>query len=392
MSGPSLTRGRPPLLSPGPGLILKMMANHWTAPPTLLLVDDQALNLKILEKILREEGYLLIMSTSGQEALAKLQTTDVDLCLLDIQMPELDGYELCRRIQSLSKDIPVIFLTALTSPEEVAQGFLTGAVDYVVKPFNALELKARVKTQVELSQARKQTRTLVENLKKTNEELERLIFTVSHDLKAPLHSIQGFTKYICQDLEGGKSPDRALKDARRIHGIAQKALDFITDLLDLARAGLKDVKKDPLAPRTLVEEILADLKPALDEAQTTVHFQGEWGTVTGDKDKVGQIWQNLIQNALKYRRGDVPLDLVFSHKLQENVQWFTLQDNGIGISAENLPKVFSLFEKLDQNSEGSGVGLAIVKKLLDQMGGTITVRSEGQGKGCEFSFSLPLSS
>ena len=353
--------------------------------PQILIVDDLVLNSRILSEILKNEGFDISIASGGEDALQFLNTHPCDLVLMDIQMPDMDGLEVCRimKNQAHTQSVPVIFLTALSETNEVLQGFEAGGVDYVLKPFNLPELKARVRTQVNL-------RLAMKKITETNRDLEQLIYTVSHDLKAPLHSIMGYSQYISKDLLENKPQDRIQNDAVRIYEIAAKATAFVGDLLNLSRASLKDVQVSQFPMQLLVEDVLKDLMPSLEKAQGTTIFSGEWGLVSTDKDRIREIWQNLIQNALKYRSPDRNLELIFQAAQRDQEYTFSLTDNGIGIAGENLPRLFTLFEKVDEKTEGSGVGLAIVKKILTRLGGTVEVTSPGKDQGSTFSFTLPV--
>ena len=206
----------------------------------ILVVDDVQQNIQVVGTMLREVGYSIMPATSGAAALQRVQKKLPDLILLDLMMPEMDGLEVCRRLKadSLTQQIPVIFLTASNEMEHLVKGFEAGAVDYVTKPFNAPELLARVRTHLELKHAR-------QRLREMNDEKNEFMGIVAHDLRSPLGAIKGFAELI---LEEGQIARDELEDfARRIRDTAQRMSEMVQNLLDANRIERGEMKVS-LAP------------------------------------------------------------------------------------------------------------------------------------------------
>jgi PAS domain S-box-containing protein len=229
---------------------------------------------------------------------------------------------------------------------------------------------------------------LIEELQIKNEELERFTYTVSHDLKAPLITIGGFLGYLEQDALSG-NVEQLKKDIQRIQDAAQKMQRLLNELLELSRIGRMVNKSEEIPFNTLVDDAMDIVHGQLEERGVVVHTHPNLPTVYGDKPRLTEILQNLLENATKYMGNQPDPKIEIGHRSKEDgVPVFFVKDNGIGIAPEYHEKVFGLFDKLDPNSEGTGVGLALVKRIVEVHGGRIWVESK-EGQGATFCFTLP---
>ena len=227
---------------------------------------------------------------------------------------------------------------------------------------------------------------LISELEANNAELERFTYTVSHDLRNPLVTIKGFVGMLQKDLEAGRK-DRISSDFRRIANAADKMDELLSDLLELSRIGRIINPPEEVDLFKVAEDAVETLDARLRSKQVTVRISPELPTVYGDRIRLREVMENLIDNAAKYM-GEQK-NPVIEIGVAEEYQAILVRDNGKGIEPQHLTKIFGLFEKLDHNSEGSGIGLALIKRIIETHGGKIWANSEGPGKGSTFYFTVP---
>ncbi len=225
-----------------------------------------------------------------------------------------------------------------------------------------------------------------ELLKQKNAETEQFIYTVSHDLRSPLVTIRTFLGYLKDDLN---NTEQAGQDLQFIQGAADKMEEMLQELLELSRLGFKESRISATSFRQLAEEAAATLAGQTAENKITVLITDEDIPLRGDRQRLSQIWQNLLENAVKYMGGNSdPKVTISAEKIGDETVFF-VRDNGIGIAPENMDRVFRIFEKLGHKSSGVGMGLSIVKRIVELNNGRIWVESEGPGQGSCFRFTLP---
>ena len=358
------------------------------APPKsrVLVVDDIAKNLQVVGTMLRNEGYQVMPATSGAQALERALALPPDLILLDLMMPEMDGIEVCRRfkVEAVTRQIPVIFLTASNEMEHLVKGFEAGAVDYITKPFNPPELLARVRTHLELKHAR-------QRLREMNDEKNEFMGIAAHDLRSPLNAVKGYSEMILED--GQIDPEQA-DLVRRIHEATERMVQMVQNLLDANRIERGEMKLN-LAPTeltSLLGSVVETQRPRATAKQQTIHLQNETAPVTviADPNVMVQVLENLVSNAVKY---SPPGKNIFVRlKKESGAVRCEVQDEGPGLSAEDQKKLFGKFARLSAKPTGgehaTGLGLSIVKKMVEAMNGKVWCESE-PGQGATFVVQLP---
>ncbi len=357
-----------------------------SAKATILAVDDAPENLDVLKNVLVPD-YLMKAAIHGPMALKIAQAHPPDLILLDIMMPEMDGFEVCRRLKAMTstQDIPVIFLTAYKDTENETLGLALGAVDFISKPINPAVLLARVKTHLTLKKAQKQAMEAI--LAKG-----QFLAHVSHEIRTPLNGILGFIDLLA------KKPQDA--ETQRFLAIIQQSghhlRSVINDLLDYSKME---------ANRMSLEEIPFDLPPLLAEIPPLFALATEgkavnlaWRcaddvptVVLGDPNRLRQVLYNLVSNATKFtQKGRIDLEVERVREAGESVTLhFAVRDTGMGISPDRLQTLFQPFVQADVSTTrtfgGTGLGLFICNRLVQLMGGTIQVESK-PGEGSCFHF------
>ena len=359
--------------------------------PNVLLVDDRPDNLVALEAVLDPLDLNIVTARSGEEALKHLLDTEFSVILLDVQMPGMDGFQTAQEIKNRerTRDIPIIFLTAISGePGHALRGYSTGAVDYIAKPFDPDALRAKVSVFVELHEKNELLKKQAGELERSNEELQQFAYIASHDLREPLRVIAGYLELLKEDL-GEDKPDLDIYISGAVNS-ATRMQALIDDLLAYSRVGAAAREQTDVDLNEVLAQALANLGKAVEETGTEV-IADPLPSVVGDHSQMSQLFQNLIANAIKFRSGESPTIHVTAERELE--RWILkVADNGIGFDQKNAGRVFEIFQRLHGPSEfsGTGIGLAICKKIVDQHGGRIWVESE-VGKGTTFSFSLPAS-
>ena len=381
-----------------------------TAIPTILIVDDTPANVAVLAEHLVSNGFSVMVAQDGEEGIERAQFGHPDLILLDVMMPGMGGFETCRQLKShdSTKDIPVIFMTALSDIGDKITGYKVGGVDYVTKPFHTEEVLARIKTHLSLQTMRKQlveqnlqlqqeivvrqkAEEVVEQrsqeLARSNAELEQMAYVASHDLQEPLRMVASYLQLLQQrygwqlDADAHEFIGFAIDGAKRMQAL-------IDDLLTYSRVGTRAKPLEPTNCAAVMDAVLHSLRMAIEESGAQIRCEA-LPVVMGDAAQLMQLFQNLIGNAIKFRGGQAPRIQIRAER--EDGFWrFEVQDNGIGIAPEYFDRIFVMFQRLHSRSKypGTGIGLAICKKIVEQHSGRIWVESE-PGKGTIFKFTLP---
>jgi signal transduction histidine kinase len=347
----------------------------------ILVVDDTIANLRLLVEILSTHGYTVRPAPSGQVALAAIKEGLPDLILLDILMPDLDGYEMCQRLKAdkRTQDIPVIFISALNEVFDKVTAFSVGGVDYITKPFHEAEVLARVHTHVTL---RKTQQSLAEQ----NKELDAFAHTVAHDLKNPLAVIMGYSEML-HTYAPTMTPGELEKIGKMTLESTQMAVNIIDELLLLASVRKEQVILKPLNMAEIVHRAQRRLQTLFTEYDGQITLPDSWPTAQGYGAWIEEIWANYISNALKY--GGRPPHVTVGATPQANGKIrFWVKDNGLGLVPEAQARLFTEFTRLNEaRASGHGLGLSIVQRIMEKLGGEVGVESE-VGQGSLFYFTL----
>jgi signal transduction histidine kinase len=401
------------------------------SPIYILIVDDEPKNLTVLESVLNDPSYRIVRAESADEALLALIDREFALLILDIQMPGMTGFELAQMIKTRKKTahVPIIFLTAYYNEDaHMLEGYDTGAVDYLHKPVNPVVLRSKVSVFADLyrknrecviansvlsneverrrrieEQLRELNQTLEERvaertqelrqhaarLRRANVALEEFAYAASHDLQEPLRNVaiyaQLFTKRYGANL--GEEPCRFLGI---INEGAQRMAQLITALLEYAQADYLDEPTPMADGEEVFGQVLQNLNRSVEESRAAITHD-TLPSVPIKAVHLEQLLQNLIGNALKYKKDGEPLRVHVSAS-QDDGQWhFSITDNGVGIESQYQAKVFALFKRLHNprgEFAGAGMGLAICQRIVERYGGRIWVDSE-VGHGATFHFTIP---
>ncbi len=363
--------------------------------PCILLVDDTPEFLAVLGELLAPH-YRVLVANSGRRALAVAAADPrPDLILLDIEMPEMNGYEVFARLRAeeRTRDIPVIFATARHAAEDEQHGLDMGASDYITKPFHANVVLARIRTQLALQEARNRLARQNEELAATGEALRRSIaslesfsYTVSHDLRAPLRAINGFASIVREDEAERLSPE-GRENLRRIIENAERLDQLISDILAYSRAERARVERAEVDLGALAVDVVREMQEAWPGARVEI---GPLPAVQADATMARQVLQNLVGNALKFSSRVAEPRVEVGAEEGPDGPVFFVRDNGAGFDPRYAERLFGMFQRLHGQAEfpGTGVGLAIVRRLVEHHGGTIRAES-APGAGATFRFTLP---
>lgn len=349
----------------------------------ILLVDDSPESIETAITVLYQHNYRVRVATNATTALHLLEQELPDLVLLDVYMPEMDGFILCKTIKTDERftHIPIIFLTSSNDEESIQKGFELGAQDYVIKPFNHLELLARVHTHIELKRQK-------ENLQKANQELDSFCYSVAHDLKAPLLSIRKLTEFL--ELDYKDKLDAEGKDL--IHTIQEKSEEvtqIIAHLLEFSHMCQRNMHTEPLELEKLFHQVYEELMTLQPERE--IYFTvSPLPEIQGDPIMIKLLLLNILSNAIKYTRGKTPTTIEVSYTCTDTEYIFSIKDNGAGFNMHYAARLFKVFQRLHSSREfeGSGVGLAICQRIVQRHGGEAWLTGKVQ-KGATFYFTLP---
>jgi len=357
----------------------------------ILLVDNEPGGLLALEAILEPLGQKLITARSGEEALRQLLAHDFALILLDIQMPELDGFQTAALIRERerSRHTPIIFLTASYESEvQVFRGYAVGAVDYVFKPLRPEILRSKVSVFVELARTTEVVRKQAAQLEAANKDLESFSYSVSHDLRAPLRAIDGYSN-ILRERCGDKLGDEDNRVLGKIIENTQRMETLIKDLLAFSQLGRRPVSAAEIDMDALAREVIDELRSAPGQRVPECVLKPlpvGWG----DRSLIRQVWLNLLSNAIKFTGAREVPSIELGGTSEETRNVYYVKDNGAGFDMRYYDKLFGVFQRLHSAKEfpGTGVGLAIVQRVVAHHGGRAW--AEGKpGEGATFYFALP---
>ncbi len=358
--------------------------NYINKNPEIMIIDDTPEHVHFIASIIRTRNYRVRVVTSALHAFDALKRGVPDLILLDVIMPEMDGFELCALIKKDPRyqSVPIIFLTAVKDSENIVRGFEAGAQDYVSKPVNANELLVRIQTHLNL---KKRTDKLLE----AYNDIDSFNHMLSHDLKTPVWSIKKLAGFLKEAVINRNAEDifELLDMLTEKTSETAELIEKYAQLAKLSRTALniESVSMDNLAAKAFEE-----IKKAC-PGQKIVFEKNELPVVHGDSLLLGQVMINLFSNAAKYSRGRDKSIIQMSCKKVDYEYLFSIKDNGVGFDMNYAQNIFKLFVRLHTQSEfeGTGTGLSIVKKIINLHGGRVWITAVVD-MGAEVCFTLPV--
>ncbi|MCD4791991.1 MAG: hybrid sensor histidine kinase/response regulator [Bacteroidales bacterium] len=367
--------------------------------PLILIVDDEQRNLQILGTILMELNYNVIGANGGKNTMKVLKQTIPDLILLDIMMPDMDGYEACMHIKNNEKlkEIPVIFLTAKVEPEDIIKGFDAGGVDYITKPFNHAELLARISTHLELKKSRDALKKAEHELQISNASKDKFFTIIAHDLKSPFNAILNFSELLLTNFEKF-NVEKQKELIGFIHQSGMNTYKLLENLLlwSSSQRGIIDFSPKLKKLYTISKETVEFLNhTAVAKTITLKNEISDSIYVMADKEMLVTILRNLLSNAIKFtpKGGIITINAnKITNENNQNYIEISVNDNGIGIPKEKQSQLFQIGESMStkgtENEGGTGLGLILCKEFVEKHGGKIKVDSE-ENKGSTFTFTIP---
>lgn len=361
----------------------------------ILVVDDNSENIQTVGNILSKKNYSLRFAGSGQQALQTLQFGKPDLILLDIAMPGIDGFAVCEKIKANpdTNDIPIIYLTAKTQPEDIIKGLKTGAVDYIKKPFNNEELQLRVKTHLELKHSRDIINQQKQELTELNTTKDKFFSIIAHDLKNPFQILKSLSK-ILKKRYHDFDDDKKQNFINSIHNASTQGYELLDNLLQWSRSkmGTLEVQQQEYDIHEVVEDVIRLLNAGLTNKNIAIENNIDSNTkVFIDKNLISSVIRNLISNAIKFTKPGGRI-AISAEKQQDTFYKITVSDTGIGIAPHDQQRLFRIdthhTTKGTNKESGTGLGLLLCKEFVEKHNGRIWVES-AMGKGSKFMFTIP---
>ena len=351
--------------------------------PEILLVDDTPEHIDIAVSVLQENNFKVRVASMAKTALKLLKQFKPDLILLDIYMPEINGFELCTMIKNDEslKDIPIIFLTASGDEESIKKGFNIGAQDYVIKPFNNSELISRVKTHIRLKQQ-------AESLLEANKELDSFCYSVSHDLKTPILSLTKLVDILLDDFKNCNSEQYEL--IQNIQNKSEEITNIIEHLLKFSKMCQMDISYQKVDLSQLFLEVYNELT-TIEQNRKFILKIDTLPIIIADPILMKLLITNVLSNSIKYTRNK-QVAIIEVNFVEDNTQYIiSIKDNGAGFDMRYSSRLFGVFQRLHSTNEfeGTGVGLAICKRIINRHKGKVWMTGEVD-KGATFYFSIPM--
>jgi two-component system, sensor histidine kinase and response regulator len=356
----------------------------------ILIVDDVEENVQLLGNILQEQKFDVSFASNGKYALEVLESETPDLIMLDIMMPDMDGFEICKKIKEnpRNKDIPIIFLTAKTQQEDIIKGFEMGAVDYVTKPFELSELLARVNNHLSLKKAK-------DELKESNLTKSKFFSIITNDIKDILLGIKSFSSFMLQEINSNDYGN-VTKYAKILNNDASKLFEFTENIIEWVNIQTNNFESSnrKIKIKELANDVVRSLNKSISQKNLIIEeFIDEKIIVDSDLNAISTILNKLLNNAIKYSylNGRIILNAVDKDKYIE----MSITDNGVGIETTVANKVFRLDTPYPKttgtnNEGGTGLGLIICKSLVEKIEGRIWLESK-KHKGTSVCFMIPKS-
>ncbi len=359
----------------------------------ILVVDDSPANLQLLVKLLQLEGYKVRPVRSGPAAFALMRGIRPDLILLDINMPEMDGFEVCRRIKANpeSRDIPVLFLSALHDTFDKIKAFQVGGVDYITKPFQIEEVRMRMETHLHLARMKAELLEANDKLKASEQQHEMLTHLVAHDMRTPLFGIMGMAELVGLDPVVQQNPETQ-NNVVNIQDSARILVNLISDMLDVYKqeCGGDLVHAGPVPFGAIVDDAITMLGGIAKRRPFVKRLPDTPFQVRCDRGLTVRVLVNLLGNAFRFTREGTAVTL--NAEASPEFLKVCVVDEGVGIAPEDRSLLFQKFGQLKAKEKGAhystGLGLVFCRMVVEAQGGTIGVESV-PGQGSVFWFTIP---
>jgi len=349
---------------------------------TVLIVDDNPTNLSVLFDTLNAMKFKVLVATSGEAALESISQRLPDIILLDVMMPGIDGFETCRRLKAnqQTKDIPVIFMTALSETVDEVRGFSLGAVDYLIKPVQVEVVLMRVNTHLSIRKLQQAQRLQLA-------ELDAFSYAVAHNLKNPLSVMVSSADVLLDNFTDLNDSDKQ-NIITNIQESGQEGLGTIEALLLLASIRRETPKLQAIDMESVLAKVTYRLQSLIEQTQALITLPTDWPLTVGKAVWIEEVWLNYLSNALLYTKDLPQIELGFDQQSNKMVR-FWVKDNGPGLSTQQQTALFTEFTNIRQKPlQEYGLGLSVVHRIMDKLGGKVGVESE-LGEGSLFYFTLP---
>ncbi|MEA5004878.1 MAG: hybrid sensor histidine kinase/response regulator [Rikenellaceae bacterium] len=363
---------------------------------TILIVDDVDASVLLLKLLISKAGYKTMAAFNGRDALEAVEKQKPDLILLDIMMPIMDGHEVARKLKERKEfaDIPIIFLSALNSTEDIIQGFKFGAADYVSKPFNKDELLTRINHQISLIEAKRIITRQTEELRRTILGRDKLYSVIAHDLRAPIASIRMVMEVLISEVKRESIGDDMFELLNMANRLTDDSFSLLDNLLKWTKSQtgrLNTVFQDNVDIMNMITGVVEVQRGVASLKNVRLNLLGSTNrSARIDIDMAKTSLRNIISNAIKFSYENSEIDVGIEEK--EDRVLIYVRDHGTGISEDNQEKLFkpdSHFTSFGtDNEEGSGLGLLLCNEFVTRNGGTLKFTSK-EGAGSIFTFDIP---
>ena len=341
--------------------------------PKLLIVDDLEANLLALKEKINDNSIKIITCESGNEAIKLTLQHDFFLILMDVQMPQMNGFEAVTYIKKEAKnsEIPIIFVTAINKERKyIQEGYTSGAVDYLFKPIDSLTLNGKIKVFKDLYLSKQE-------LRERNAELKDFARVVSHDLKSPLAQIVSLIELIKLENMNNTFSKETLEYLKYTSDVSKNMINLVDGILNYSM-NFDVSNKEKIKLQSILDTVESNLELAITQSKAQIEYKHLPQDIYVDKTMAIQLFQNLISNSIKYQKPEITPYIQVIGSVEDNLQSITVKDNGIGFPESKINDIFNMFTRahLDENYDGHGIGLATCKKIINALDWDIRVQSK----------------